>query len=169
MNLKVVSLTAVAVATLTAPAIAHHSFAMFDAEQTITYQGTVKEFEWRNPHSWLRVMVNDEETGKPVPWALELSAAGHHGHARRFRQRGRCRLGDFSSDEGWHAWRAVHPSGAPGRKAGHSRQCPRRKSVRSDFSTPQRTADDGRVVIRVDEHRDTGGPRKKVSQQPEPL
>ena len=56
------------------PAAAHHSFAMFDAQKTVTLQGTVKEFEWTNPHSWLRVMVNDEKTGKPVLWALELSS-----------------------------------------------------------------------------------------------
>ena len=74
MNLKVVSLTAIAVAALTAPAIAHHSFAMFDAEQTITLQGTVKEFEWVNPHAWLRVIVNDEKSGRPAVWALELSS-----------------------------------------------------------------------------------------------
>jgi len=36
----------------------------------------VKEFEWVNPHSWLRVMVNDEKTGKPVLWAIELSSPG---------------------------------------------------------------------------------------------
>jgi hypothetical protein len=75
MNLKVVSLTAIGVAAaFTAPAIAHHSFAMFDAEKTVTMQGTVKEFEWVNPHSWLRVMVNDEKSGKPLLWALELSS-----------------------------------------------------------------------------------------------
>ena len=45
MNLKVVSLTAIAVAALTAPAFAHHSFAMFDAEKTVTLEGTVKEFQ----------------------------------------------------------------------------------------------------------------------------
>ena len=56
------------------PAAAHHSFAMFDAQKTVTMQGTVKEFEWTNPHSWLRVMVNDDKTGKPVLWALELSS-----------------------------------------------------------------------------------------------
>ena len=33
MNLKVVSLTAVVVAALAAPAFAHHSFAMFDAQR----------------------------------------------------------------------------------------------------------------------------------------
>ena len=74
MNLKAVSLTAIAVAAFTAPALAHHSFAMFNAEQTITLEGTVKEFEWVNPHAWLRVMVNDEKTGTPALWALELSS-----------------------------------------------------------------------------------------------
>ena len=74
MNLQVVSLTAVAVAAFTASALAHHSFAMFDQQQTVTLQGTVKEFEWVNPHSWLRVMVDDEKTGKQVLWALELSS-----------------------------------------------------------------------------------------------
>ena len=74
MNLKIVSLTAVAAAAVAVPALAHHSFAMFDAEQTVTLQGTVKEFEWVNPHAWLRVMVNDEKTGKPALWALELSS-----------------------------------------------------------------------------------------------
>jgi Family of unknown function (DUF6152) len=76
MNLKVVSLAAVAVAAFVAPALAHHSFAMFDAEKTVTLQGTVKEFEWVNPHSWLRVMVNDEKTGKPMLWAIEMSSPG---------------------------------------------------------------------------------------------
>jgi hypothetical protein len=63
VNLKVVSLSAIAVAAFAVPAVAHHSFAMFDAQKTVTLQGTVKEFEWVNPHSWLRVMVNDEKTG----------------------------------------------------------------------------------------------------------
>jgi len=75
MNVKVVSLTAaVAAAAFATPAPAHHSFAMFDAEQTVTLQGTVKEFEWINPHSWLRILVKDEKTGQPAVWALELSS-----------------------------------------------------------------------------------------------
>ena len=54
-----------------APAWAHHSFAMFDAEKTVTMTGTVKEFEWTNPHSWLRILVQDQATGKTVEWMLE--------------------------------------------------------------------------------------------------
>ena len=74
MNLKIVSLTAAAVAAVAVPALAHHSFAMFDAEQTVTMQGTVKEFEWTNPHSWLHIMVSDAATGQQGVWALELSS-----------------------------------------------------------------------------------------------
>jgi hypothetical protein len=72
--MKVFSLAAVTVAAFAAPTLGHHSFAMFDADKTITLKGTVKEFEWTNPHAWLRVIVDDEATGKPVVWALELSS-----------------------------------------------------------------------------------------------
>jgi hypothetical protein len=74
MNVKVVSLAAIAVAAFTASAFAHHSFTMFDETKPTTLSGTVRDFEWTNPHAWLRVMVNDEKTGKPVLWAYELSS-----------------------------------------------------------------------------------------------
>jgi uncharacterized protein DUF6152 len=74
MKFKFISLASVAACALAAPASAHHSFAMFDAEKTVTMTGTVKEFEWTNPHSWLRIMVQDQATGKPVQWALELGS-----------------------------------------------------------------------------------------------
>ena len=74
MKFGIVSFAAIAAVAFAAPAFAHHSFAMFDATKTVTVQGTVKEFEWTNPHSWLRVMVNDEKSGKPVMWALEMSS-----------------------------------------------------------------------------------------------
>jgi hypothetical protein len=77
--MKLVSLAAGAIAAftmpaLTTPTLAHHSFSMFDAQQTVTLEGTVKEFEWVNPHSWLRVIVNDKNTGQPAVWVLELSS-----------------------------------------------------------------------------------------------
>jgi hypothetical protein len=79
MNLKVVSLTASAVAAFTMPALAHHSFSMFDAQQTITLEGTVKEFEWVNPHAWLRVIVKDKNTGQPA--SRRCSQAGRRSFA----------------------------------------------------------------------------------------
>jgi hypothetical protein len=74
MNFKTMSLALIAVSALAAPAFAHHSFAMFDADKTVTLQGTVKEFEWTNPHSWLRIMVEDQSSGKTLQWALEMGS-----------------------------------------------------------------------------------------------
>ena len=74
MKFRALSLATIAAAIFVMPASAHHSFAMFDAAKDVTLKGTVKEFEWTNPHSWLRVTVMDEKTGKPVLWALELSS-----------------------------------------------------------------------------------------------
>ena len=36
-----------------APALAHHSFAMFDQSKIVTLEGTVHEFQWTNPHAWI--------------------------------------------------------------------------------------------------------------------
>ena len=76
MNTKVVGLAAVLMAAISVPAFAHHSFAMFDAQKTITLEGTVKELEWTNPHAWLRIMVDDQKVGRPVLWAFEMSSPG---------------------------------------------------------------------------------------------
>lgn len=36
---------------------AHHSAAMFDFNKRLTVEGTVKEWQWTNPHAWLQVLV----------------------------------------------------------------------------------------------------------------
>jgi Family of unknown function (DUF6152) len=56
---------------LAAPAFAHHSFAMFDAEKTVKVTGTVRQVEWTNPHVWVRVMINNAE-GKAEQWGFEM-------------------------------------------------------------------------------------------------
>jgi hypothetical protein len=45
------------VAGAAAPALAHHSFAMFDFQASKTVTGTVEQFDWTNPHTfiWLEV------------------------------------------------------------------------------------------------------------------
>jgi hypothetical protein len=59
------------------PADAHHSFAMYDSDKTVTVEGTVSDFRWANPH--VLVIVS----GKSAPsetadqsWTLELPAPG---------------------------------------------------------------------------------------------
>jgi hypothetical protein len=76
MKLKAVGLAGMAVAMFALPAVAHHSFAMFDASKTMTLQGTVKEFHWTNPHSWIFVMVQNPGGGPPTEWPIELGAPG---------------------------------------------------------------------------------------------
>src|SRR5262252_746116 len=80
MNVKVLGLAAVAAAMSAIPAIAHHSFAMFDAEKVATLEGIVKEFQWTNPHSWILLMV-DNAQGQAQQWAIEMG--GPQGLARQ--------------------------------------------------------------------------------------
>ncbi len=53
-----------------APASAHHSFAMFDRSRQISVSGTVKDFQYTNPHSWVIVLVPGAD-GKVVEWGFE--------------------------------------------------------------------------------------------------
>lgn len=65
-------------------ASAHHSFAMFDMSKTLTLAGTVANFEWTNPHSWLWIQVPDGKGGSQL-WGLEGQAPGEltrHGWTR---------------------------------------------------------------------------------------
>src|SRR5690349_10772047 len=52
-------------------AAAHHSFAMFDPNKKLTIEGTVKEFQWTQPHVWLDVMVVSRPGAEPVRWGIE--------------------------------------------------------------------------------------------------
>jgi hypothetical protein len=76
MNLKIAGFIAIAVVAFGIQAQAHHSFAMFDHEKMITVSGTLKEFEWTNPHCWLHVSVVDAATGRTVDWAFEMGSVG---------------------------------------------------------------------------------------------
>jgi hypothetical protein len=76
MTFRVIATAAVASVCLALPALAHHSFSMFDHDKTLKMTGTLKEFEWTNPHAWLHIMAMDEKTGKPVEWSFEMGSVG---------------------------------------------------------------------------------------------
>ena len=59
--------------TLVAPALAHHSPAAFERTKEVTLAGTVKEFRWQNPHTWIEVLVPNEK-GQEVLWGVELTS-----------------------------------------------------------------------------------------------
>ena len=66
----VVSAFALSVA---APAFAHHSPAAFETQKTVTLVGTIKEFRWQNPHTWIEINVPNEK-GEVVLWNVELTS-----------------------------------------------------------------------------------------------
>ncbi|MDE2476815.1 MAG: hypothetical protein KGO48_17300 [Alphaproteobacteria bacterium] len=56
------------------PAVAHHSDAMFDSKKEVVLNGTVKEFQYTNPHSWIQVLVPGAAGAGPVEWSIETAA-----------------------------------------------------------------------------------------------
>jgi hypothetical protein len=58
---------------VSAPAWAHHSFAMFDQSKQLTLKGTVREFQWTNPHAWIHLDVPGADGVKDT-WQVELNS-----------------------------------------------------------------------------------------------
>jgi len=56
------------------PAAAHHSDAMFDSTKEVVINGTVKEFQYTNPHSWIQILVPGSSGAQPVEWSIETAA-----------------------------------------------------------------------------------------------
>ena len=52
---------------------AHHSFAMFDMTKEVTVSGTVRQFQWTNPHAYIQLVAKDAE-GRDVEWSMEMGA-----------------------------------------------------------------------------------------------
>jgi hypothetical protein len=57
-------------------AVAHHSFAMYEPTKTLTFKGTVKTFQWTNPHTILWVLVQPPDGGPAQEWSLETTSPG---------------------------------------------------------------------------------------------
>jgi hypothetical protein len=71
---KYLALAAALVAVVPAgQAQAHHSFAMFDQTKEVTVTGTVRQFQWTNPHSYIQLIAKDS-SGKEVEWSMEMGA-----------------------------------------------------------------------------------------------
>ena len=62
-----------AVALLAGAAQAHHSFAMFDLQKEVRVSGTVKQFQWTNPHAYIQLVAKDD-AGRDVEWSMEMGA-----------------------------------------------------------------------------------------------
>ena len=51
--------------------LAHHAGTMFDETKTTELTGTVKEFQFTNPHAWIQVMVETKPGEAPKEWSVE--------------------------------------------------------------------------------------------------
>jgi uncharacterized protein DUF6152 len=62
----------------TAAAFAHHSFAMFDSDHQVKLNGTVKSFQWTNPHVYIEMdgrNVKDDKS-QPQHYTIECASPG---------------------------------------------------------------------------------------------
>ena len=66
---KIALVTLLGAAAPAGQALAHHSFAMFDQSKQVSITGTVKDFQWTNPHVFIEVI---DSAG--VVWSVELNS-----------------------------------------------------------------------------------------------
>jgi hypothetical protein len=72
-----IAIASLGVALYIAPAAsAHHSFAMYEPTKTLTFKGTVKNFQWTNPHVVLSILVQPDDGSAAQDWALETTSPG---------------------------------------------------------------------------------------------
>ncbi len=117
LKTKTLGVAVAALAALTAgSALAHHSFAMFDPSKEVTLEGTVREFQWTNPHSWVQLTVM--ENGQAVEYSIEGQSP--NGLARRGWTRHSLNAGDHvkivinplkDGSKGGSFKRAIFPDG----------------------------------------------------------
>ena len=71
--MRILTLALIAVTLIVAgtrEATAHHSFAPFNMEAEKTISGTIKKFDWTNPHTWIWLDVAGDN-GKVETWGIE--------------------------------------------------------------------------------------------------
>jgi len=61
------------VLTASCAAFSHHSFAMFDQTKQLSLIGTVREFQWTNPHAFIQIEVPNESGGSDL-WSVEMNS-----------------------------------------------------------------------------------------------
>ena len=69
-TMKRVAFVSILVAAATGLAMAHHSYSAFDMAEVRTVTGTVKKFDWTNPHTWIWIDVVNEQ-GVTETWGVE--------------------------------------------------------------------------------------------------
>jgi Family of unknown function (DUF6152) len=66
--------TAILAASVTVAA--HHSSAGIDRTKSVELVGTIRQFSWTNPHSWMEVDVPDQKGGT-ITWKVEMTSPAY--------------------------------------------------------------------------------------------
>jgi hypothetical protein len=64
------------IASCAGSAHAHHSAAMFDHQRSVELTGTVRLFQWTNPHCYIQ-LITKTATGEDEEWSIEMGAPMH--------------------------------------------------------------------------------------------
>ena len=79
MKRGLVTIFIVALSAIAAPSLAHHSFAAtYVEDQSVTIEGQLVQFLFRNPHSFVHLVVKQRD-GSQVRYAVEWGGAGQLG------------------------------------------------------------------------------------------
>ena len=70
---------AVSLFAYSGPALAHHGGSAYDTAHPMTLTGTVKEFQFIQPHPLITLSVKDDQ-GNVVDWSVEMTAPNHLVH-----------------------------------------------------------------------------------------
>lgn len=54
------------------PALAHHSYTMFDMQKTVAMDATVVRFKWQNPHAFIEIDAATQSGTER--WAIEMTS-----------------------------------------------------------------------------------------------
>jgi hypothetical protein len=74
MKIRTFTLAIAAVLAVASPAMGHHSDAGVDMSKVIAFEGTVKEFIWKNPHVYF--IVETQQDGKTMKWDVQMGSVG---------------------------------------------------------------------------------------------
>ena len=76
MRISLVGSVCAALLLMGTAVFAHHSSAGIDRTKTVELTGTVRQFGWTNPHSWMEVDVPDQKGGI-VTWKVEMTSPAY--------------------------------------------------------------------------------------------
>jgi hypothetical protein len=72
-------LVAVCLFVFPGPVLAHHGGSAYDTAHPLTVTGTVKEFQFIQPHPLITLEVKDDQ-GNVTEWSVEMTAPNHLVH-----------------------------------------------------------------------------------------